>query len=192
MAETQQQQQLPLFFPDGILTLFSEDAVIAEDIIRQRVDDLTKLYNDNGIQAFWSEHDLAVLHIVVSNHVMGKSQSDAAISDVEMYEAVYSQLAVWFDTWVNESNRKTFNDSVISVLDLSPPYVKALGAALATSLTLLDEQDDSGLLVTSDDRALYEITQTAKKSEKKEGWAKLRLTLVLKMIDEQEKSAGQT
>jgi hypothetical protein len=180
-----------LYIPNGILTAFCElvnvDKSVGTQILYKRITELVNLYSSNGMQAFWTESDLNVLHVIISNHLLSRLDTDEAIKDVELYESVYSKLEMNFVKWVSETKRVAFNDSIINVLNtLSPNALQALVVALSVSLTLLDEPIDGSAIKTGDDKALWQVVQNAKTAETKPNWARIRLKLVLGMLQKEQ------
>lgn len=178
-----------IYIPDGIIAEFAslEKTSLEESspAIIARVQALVTMYSTNGMQAFWDKSDLICLHVAVSNHLLNRLDSDAAIGDVEVFENVYSQLEHWFSNWTTVKKRSEFNEAVASVKSqLSDDHLANLVNVVGVSLVYLDLQSDSPSIKTDDDRVLYALVQRVKTKLSNQGWAKLRLNLASAMLSQ--------
>ena len=173
-----------IFIPDGIVQEYSaltgNNIDKSGELITTRVQQLVDLYVHNGMQAYWTKVDLLCLHVAVSNHLLSRLDSDAAINDVETYENVYVHLEEWITTWCTTPKRSTFDAAVYDVKrGLSVAHLDALVAVLKAATTYTVEGVN---LVTDDDRTLFESMQRVKTACAKAEWLKLRLDLVVAML----------
>ena len=175
-----------VFVAPGVLASFAEHLALSSDqalpAIKTQVTELVGVYANQGVKTFWSPADLAVAHVVIGNHLLNGVDSNQLISDVENFEVVFSGIQELFTVFVTERRRSVFNETVTRYMELPPIQKSALEGALNLAISTLDEAADSKQLVSADDRSLYHIAQKVKEQQPQPGWARLRLELVLSVL----------
>jgi len=178
-----------VFVAPGVLANFaghlgldadSEETLLA---LKTQVAELVHLYARQGMKSFWEPADLSVAHVVIGNHLLNGVDSNQLIMDVENFEVVFSGVQELFTVFVTEKRRSVFNETVAMYKGLPATQKAALEGALHLAISTLDESADSKQLVSQDDRKLYEIAQQVKNQQPQPGWARLRLELVLGMLN---------
>lgn len=184
MTDSGEPDTFDVIIPDGIISSFCEVAGFGDDTqqgtaqLMERIKVISTMYNTNGRQLFWDGGDVLALHVIVSNHIMNRSDTDVAIDDVEANECVYSKLGSWILTWTTERKRAVFNDHIQHVKQsLSPGHMKLLLQALGVAAEMM-EHPESVPVNNRDDQTLLDLTKQAIATESKPGWALIRLNIV--------------
>lgn len=177
-----------LFIADGVVSTFAnaigvDNADDAADQLIARVEELVELYRSNSMQTFWSAADLAAAHVIMTNHLLNKLDTDAIINDVETYEVVFNPLPDFFESWVTERKRANFNQSVDNAKQLAENHRHALVGALSVAIDMIKGGVDNVQVLTGDDQALLEIVKHTLSKEEKKGYALVRLNLVLSSLN---------
>jgi hypothetical protein len=177
------QEESQIFVPQGITKQY--EALHGENSshnLEDHVRSIVELYQSNGMQAFWTPSDIVVLHVILSNQLLSREDSDCAIDDVSTFENVFARLETLFTSWVTEKKRQVFNSSIIDEMSMSDKNKVALVNGLRAALFFISSDQEPGENATTDDQALYCIVQAVMAKEPKPGWALKRLTLVLETL----------
>lgn len=173
---------IPIGLHDRYTELAGETTTPTVDITKL-CQELVGIYTSNSMKTFWSPIDLIIGHIVMSNHLLNGIDSRSLIKDITNHELVFSHIDAFLTECVTQSNRKSFNESVEKFEQLSKPQRDALTEAIKVCIVFIDEPSESTKITTDDARRLYAIVQILKTSQPNDEWIKLRLNLVVDMLD---------
>jgi hypothetical protein len=169
-----------VFIPTGVYDHFSDACDLKDDdnarsLLLERVNAIVTLYESNKMQAFWSPGDTIALHVIISNHLLNRPDSTAAISDLDKYENVYSQLYETLNSFITERKRDAFTKLCSDITNGA--YHEVVLGTVKFAIEII-ESNGKKVAETEDDKKFHAILEKAVANQLKDGWALIRLCLV--------------
>jgi hypothetical protein len=169
-----------VFIPTGVYDHFSKACDLKDDdktrsLLMERVNTIVTLYESNNMQAFWSPGDTIALHVIITNHLLNRPDSRAAISDLDKYEHVYSKLYETLNAFITERKRDVFTKLCSDVT--SGAYSDVILGTVNFAIEIIESKGKK-VAKTDDDKKFHASLEKAVANQLKDGWALVRLCLV--------------